>query len=150
MERKSTVWFLNHAPRLCVRVVKGDGLKCRCASFVGANPTAINQHYLSVRFRSINLVVESSSYERPTPVRFWYGAFGGGYNSRSNLDIDWLTIYIRLIWEWTSNSIYSLSAFGAACGAYRSHDVIAAYLFLTQEILVQVQMRPFIYRVLMD
>ena len=37
----------------------------------------------------------------------------------------------------------SLSVFGAACGAFRSHDVIAAYLFLTQEISVRFRMRPF-------
>lgn len=71
--------------RLCARAVKGGRLKFYCVSFVGSNPTATTA--FSVRFRSIILVAESSSYtylsKRPTPVRFWYGAFGGWYSSWS-------------------------------------------------------------------
>ena len=90
-------------------------------------------------------MVESSSYERPTPVRFWYGAFGAARGATSDI-VQWLELSVQHF----NLGFDSQYQNGAASGAYRSHDVIVAYLFLTQEILVQVQMRPLIYRVLKD
>jgi hypothetical protein len=70
---------------LCARAVKGGRLKFYCISFVGSNPTATTA--FSVRIRSINLVAESSSYERPTPVRFWYGASGAASGAKNKFDV---------------------------------------------------------------
>ena len=84
--------------QLSARVVKGGGLKIRCVMLRGFEPH-LNYHALGKAFQTIfpsgstttSFMVrffaplfqwlECASYtylsERATPVRFWYGAFGG-------------------------------------------------------------------------